>query len=253
MSGRLFNNVNTDFARFSGTPPVTASPVTLLVAAQTAATAAAQIPLSIASSTTLSNWRLGINIGGACVMAVQPAGTGGTAATANTVTTNTPFVIVGRERSTNDRDCILNGVIASLGTHSINFTVVSLDRVTLGKRDSTSNDQPFNGVIFYAAIWNVALSDDEVVALGTFAAPPPLIRPSALQCYWPNLGRSDGSTIIDILGRCPLTISGGSDSTAAMARVMTRAPLIGKQSAVVTAVSSVPFRPSRKFAHMIIR
>jgi hypothetical protein len=71
-------------------------------------------------------------------------------------------------------------------------------------------------------------------------------------CYWSNLGRSDGITLVDIMGRCPLTLNGSStDSNTAIGRVLTYALMVGKQSTVTAAVGQLPYRRSSR--HMLIR
>jgi hypothetical protein len=65
------------------------------------------------------------------------------------------------------------------------------------------------GLIAHPAIWNVALTDEEVAALGAGASPL-TIRPWALVFYAPYLGRD--SSEIDIVGGRILTVTGASAS-----------------------------------------
>lgn len=64
----------------------------------------------------------------------------------------------------------------------------------------------FAGDIAEAAIWNVALTDDEVAALGASCASPLMIRPASLVAYWPLIGRN--SPAIGPKGGFNLTLTG---------------------------------------------
>jgi hypothetical protein len=242
MSGRLFSATTTEFCRFSGTPPVTASPFTLLLAAQSATIGGGvgRVGIGLFSSTTTDNYRIAMQSStGAGNFTASQGGVVGTCNTTNIPVADTPFITIGREFAANSRDVTVDGLIANKGTSASSKLPAGLDRLSIGKEDGTGNKDPWNGVIFYAALWSAALSDEEVSALGR-GAPPPLIRPSALKCYWPILGRSDGTTIIDVTGRCPLTITGGSDSSIGMARILTRGPLVGMRTTFVgTGVGTV--------------
>ena len=62
------------------------------------------------------------------------------------------------------------------------------NELLIGKRSNDS--QFFGGDIAELAIWNIALSDDDVFALGDpdNRVSPLLVRPDALVGYWPLVG-----------------------------------------------------------------
>lgn len=79
------------------------------------------------------------------------------------------------------------------------------DTFTIGAQIlSSTRGQYFNGRIAWAAVWNVALAQNEVSMLYAGCYPPMLPRrPIA---FWPLFG--DSSTEQDIIGRYDLTLSG---------------------------------------------
>jgi hypothetical protein len=103
--------------------------------------------------------------------------------------------------STSSRHVVLNG---SKATSSANVTApaASIDNCRLG---SYRGDALFaDGRIADAAMWNVALSDDEIAALQKGYSPL-LVRPSALVAYWPLVGRT--SPEIDVRGGRNFTLT----------------------------------------------
>ena len=220
MSSRLFGTTGA-FARYDAVPPVTAAPLTMLVAAQVSILSGTQT-LFIIPQKAVSNHKFQLGLGNTGLpFFTVGAGSVQTASPTNAVVVNTPFVAIAREVSAASRSCILDGVLASQGTNTTSVIPLSIDRLSFGGRDDSNGTGALQGVIFYGALWNASLTDDEVTALGTGLAPPPLIRPKSLVCWWPNWGRSDGTTIVDVMGACPLTlISTSSNSDIAMRRRM---------------------------------
>jgi hypothetical protein len=224
----------------------------VLVAGEVSSIAASQIALIICNKAqTASNFRLGLDTAGKLTWAAAQSSSQ-TATSVNGVTVNTPFIAIGREVSDVDRTAILNGDIANEGNNTTSRIPTGIDRLSFGKKDDVSNNNPWQGVIHYAAVWSVALSDAECAALGR-GAPPSLIRPAALRSYWPAFGRSDGTTVIDVLGRAPLTLAGGSNSASAARRVMPSGALTSRRAPVVTGSGRAWQRPGRKFQHLVVR
>ena len=82
----------------------------------------------------------------------------------------------------NARAAFLNG--ANKGTNAASQTPTGINQARIGIVGGSAPGNAVNGRIAEAAIWNVALSDDEVAALGKGFSPR-LIRPSALVAYLP--------------------------------------------------------------------
>jgi hypothetical protein len=97
--------------------------------------------------------------------------------------------------SSTSRAAYING--ANKGTSAVSAAPSGIDRVRLAV--------DYDGKIAEAAIWNVALTDAEVL-LASKAVSPLMVRPDALVAYWPMIGKY--SPEIDVVGTYPLTISG---------------------------------------------
>lgn len=98
----------------------------------------------------------------------------------------------------NDRRVYIDG--GSKGTNSNNVNVINLDTTAIGRLCRSSGGQCMSGVIAEAAIWNVALTDDEVKSLSK-GFTPLLVRPQNLVAYWPLIRTPD----IDKVGGYDLT------------------------------------------------
>jgi hypothetical protein len=82
--------------------------------------------------------------------------------------------------SITSRSIFLNG--GGKATNTTSSNPAGINNIMLGSRWSTSRGFFFNGRIAEAAIWNAALTDDEVISLSKGFAPS-LIRPSNLRFY----------------------------------------------------------------------
>jgi hypothetical protein len=88
--------------------------------------------------------------------------------------------------SSSSRACYLNG--ANKGTDSTAITTGTLDTGFVGVGSGGSAYAQFwPGSIAEAAVWNAALSDQEVAALAA-GLNPRRIRPASLVAYWPLWG-----------------------------------------------------------------
>jgi hypothetical protein len=86
-------------------------------------------------------------------------------------------------RATNDRSVYLDGGGKVNGTTSI--TTPTLDRTLIGAMGPSDDlDKYMDGQISHIAIYNVALTDDEIALLAGGAFPF-MIRPESLVAYWP--------------------------------------------------------------------
>jgi hypothetical protein len=90
------------------------------------------------------------------------------------------------------------------GTNTTSVVPVGVDRIFFGGR---SSGRPFNGLLAEAAIWNVALTDDEVRSLSR-GFKPFRVRPQNLQFYAPIV-----RNLHDIRGG--LTLTNSNNATVA--------------------------------------
>lgn len=97
--------------------------------------------------------------------------------------------------SATDRSIFLDG--GSRGDETTSKTTTGHDIVAIGYKDGSSDSQFLTGNLAEAAMWNVALSNDEVSLLAKGLSPL-LMRPAALQMYAPLWGR--GSPEPELIG-----------------------------------------------------
>lgn len=166
----------------STTGVITATPLTMCCWVNTTSLAANQSPIGVYASSTSSgtgSFRLSILTTGALL-----ASTGNASASTTTglVTTNTWAHVCGVFASSTSRAAYVNGT--NKATNATSRTPASLDRMSVGVERGSAPGAPLVGRIAEAAIWNAALDDDEVAALGKGFSPR-LIRPSALVAYLP--------------------------------------------------------------------
>lgn len=98
----------------------------------------------------------------------------------------------------------------SPGTAAIEKIPIGLNRTTIGARRQATSSGAFRGNIAEAAIWNVALTADEVASLAR-GIRPCYIRPANLVAYWPIYGRH--AIEIDPWGKFDMTVTGATAST----------------------------------------
>ncbi len=110
--------------------------------------------------------------------------------------------VVGLSAASNSRYAFLNGVKSSQNTGD--RTPTNLDRTVFGSR-VTDLGAPWDGDIAWAAIWNVALTDAEVLRLSTGVVPL-LVRKESIVACWPLWGIHDPE--IDLVGSFDLTLTG---------------------------------------------
>lgn len=102
-----------------------------------------------------------------------------------------------------DRTAYIDG--GSSGSNTGSATPAGADRTSIGQLRALTPIQPMSGRIAEAAIWNVALTAAEISVLADGFCPL-FVRPSALQAYWPLVGRY--SPEISIRGGFDLTVTG---------------------------------------------
>ena len=116
---------------------------------------------------------------------------------------------VARITATDNAEAIWAGDFANKGISTTAKTVTSgaIDRHSFGKRDSSANDQPFDGMIHCAAIWNAALTDAEITALNQ-GVHPWQIRPQSLVHLYDDMALL--IEIKDLVGGGVLAVNGSA-------------------------------------------
>ena len=70
---------------------------------------------------------------------------------------------------------------------TVDATPLNIDTTAIGRLSRLSATNYFDGRIAEVGIWNVALTDNEVISLASGNSPL-LVRPLSLQAYWPLYG-----------------------------------------------------------------
>jgi hypothetical protein len=99
----------------------------------------------------------------------------------------------------------LNGTAGTATAHSTEWP--STNRTGVGALERATPGKFLNGSCAEAAIWNVALTDDEIKALAAGLSPPH-VRPGALVAYWPLFARATNEE--DWVGGNTLTVTGAT-------------------------------------------
>jgi len=152
--------------------------------------------------------------------------------------TNTWHHITGVVAATNDRSVYLDG--GSKDNDATNLGARTQDNTTIGTnyRDSTAV-LPFSGLIAEAAIWSVALTDEEVAVLATGVSPL-LVRPESLVAYWPLIRDTDD----DIVGGYSMTPQNAPTVAAHPPVIYPRFTGLGAPQEGVSASASASASPS---------
>lgn len=103
--------------------------------------------------------------------------------TSTTWSTNTWHHACGVWTSATNRTAYLDGG-GSSGTSATSCTPTGLDTTCVGYAKRATDINHVSGKVCHAAIWNIALSADEVARLANGALPN-TIRPEAIVAYWP--------------------------------------------------------------------
>ena len=103
------------------------------------------------------------------------------------------------------RAAYLNG--GSKGTNASSMAPVGLDNTTIGCLELAGTDAYATAAIAECALWDVALTDGDVLTLSKRVSPL-LVRPDHLVAYWPLVGRN--TTEPDVMGLAPMTVTGAT-------------------------------------------
>jgi hypothetical protein len=187
---RVFDDGSSQYLSNNGSgSPITDEPFTMACFAKTSnlATGGNQAFLS-ASDVSSSNVFHSIGFDDSTNKATARTRDGGAGAakalSSSTMSVDTWHHITGRFNGDADREVFLDGGNKVQETTSKSITGANLDTVSIGALHLSSIFDPTEGKIAHAAIWNVALTDAEVLRLANGALPTE-IRPEALVAYWP--------------------------------------------------------------------
>jgi hypothetical protein len=122
------------------------------------------------------------------------------ATTTTSYAANSWYHAAGVYAASNDKRAFLNG--GGKGTDATDVTPVGIDRTEIGRLGSHGGIQYTSGLIGEVAIWNVALTDDEIAILAEGVCPV-FVRPGSLISYW-SLIRN----LIDIVGKYDMSAIG---------------------------------------------
>lgn len=109
--------------------------------------------------------------------------------------------------SITSRAAYLNG--GNKGTNATSTTPAGVNRTALGCKNDSTRSNFLSGMIAEAAIWNVALTDADVLVL-SLGFSPLCVRPDALLGYWPVVGRY--SPEISLKGGFDMTLTGTANA-----------------------------------------
>jgi hypothetical protein len=123
--------------------------------------------------------------------------------------------------SNSSRTIYLNG-----GNDNTNATAqdsITPNRTSIGVKLGPAAVRYWSGSIAEAAIWNAALTAEEVAVLGSGYSPL-LIRPQSLVSYWPLMGRIIGEQ--DIISKNTLTLQNSPATSEHVPIIYPKAPQI---------------------------
>jgi hypothetical protein len=182
---RLFNDAASEILSVDQAA-ITAAPFTFCAWGYSDDATAAQCVISVGDKdTTNTRWALKFS-GNAANDPVRFDVRGGGSQTEFATTTgysvNTWHHVAAVEASATDHRVFIDG--GSKGTSTTSVSPAGADRTSIGRLADGTGGQFFSGRIAHVAIWNVALTDDEILALAR-RLHPVRIRPGSLVGYWP--------------------------------------------------------------------
>lgn len=196
-----------------GTPPLTGAPMSVSAWGYTPASGADSDSLfclgdsGVVADRSQFNLRISTSLKPVW-QTTNPAGGYSEAIHGTSVPTNTWYHVCGVELTTSSRQIYLNGVAGTADTSACVPT--NVNRMIIGAQKNLAQGFSANGRLAHIALWNVALSVDEIGELAAGASPL-LVRPQSLQCYWPLWGDLDASER-DLVGGYTMTKTGVVDT-----------------------------------------
>jgi len=175
-----------------------AVPLTMACWVKPADVSASYIPMSLTDTAgQIDYFCLQLTITtGTLVARTRSVGGGDNAETANVVTAGKWHHICGVWAATDDRKSYLDAGTAGTGTADL--TPAGIDTTSIGAHKDSVILQHLNGQIAEAAIWDVALSTDEIKQLA-HGMSPYLVNRANLLAYWPlTLDDTDLAGVYDL-------------------------------------------------------
>jgi hypothetical protein len=163
---------------------VTGAPFTMVVFARIVSIASKQVCMGLNSGSESQMYRFRNQTGGTMLFQAYD-GSFGTAETSTAMVNDVWVHVAGVETSSSSRAVYLDG--GGKGTNTTSKTPSGIVRTDLA---SAAGSDDYVGSLGGFALWNAALTDDEVLQLANGFAPS-LIRPAALRIYLPLFGNGD--------------------------------------------------------------
>ena len=165
LASRDFPNGITNYLE-SATPPVTAAPFTMVAwALNDTVDGIFDTVVSIQDNATDVNLFMAQQTDTEFLRLRTIATVGGNAITTNGFTSAVWHHCAVVEISSTSRQATLDGVTASKGTDTTALVPVGIDTLSVGLTRSLTSTRPWDGKIGHVAIWNVALTDQDIEAL----------------------------------------------------------------------------------------
>ena len=244
----------TNFLRYAA-GVVTAVPVTLSAWGKTSITGGAgQVLVCLQTSGSANNrnrFALAVQPTTDTIGARTSSGSAqSVAVTSTTIGADTWFHACGVFASATSRAAYLNG--GGKGTETTSRVPSGIDRTSVGVGDGSSAAEPFapagTGDIAEVGIWDVALTDAEVLVLSRGVSPL-FVRPAALIAYFPIMGRT--SPEINYLDRTAvLSVQGTLTAAAHVPIKMPRSPKFGQVASAVVAAGQPTWKRAGGVAFM---
>jgi hypothetical protein len=196
---RHFVAASTQYLGKSVTPPVTDVPLTMAFWYRQAS-AVSMTGMSFSDS-ALVNKRFNVTVRNTQIIRINQHDntTSGQADTTATGALNVWNHACGVFTSDNSRTVYLNGGNAVNNTTNVAGSMASMNEIYIGRLGGSVPSGYFNGDIAEAAVWNVALSAQEVASLAA-GTNPRLIRPENLVLYYPLYGEASPETNLGLDG-----------------------------------------------------
>jgi hypothetical protein len=184
---RLFASASSQYGAH-GAAVITDVPLTMCCFYKPTSVGTAQVPMGIGQSNSNNN-RFTLNVSAANPAAVgattKVAGSTPNATTSGLLVAGTRYHLAAVFATASDRRVYVDG--GNKVTNTQTLAMSTLNWTTIGRVPSNSVTNYADATIEEAAIWNVALTDDEILSLARGFSPL-LIRPIALVAYWPLRG-----------------------------------------------------------------
>lgn len=215
-------------ATWSGTPPVTAQPVTMACWARFSGTTSQNLMFAATDGTIYLGMSLSYVTTGRIGAVMANGGAEVIVETTSGITTNTWHHCAVAFASSTSRTVYLDG--GSSNSNSTTCAPTGAVNIALGcfRNHYGSQYGPMSGQLAEACMWNVALSADEILALAK-GVPTNLIRPASIAAYWPLHGiaspEPDYKPGILTATRYPMTLVGSPTAYAGHAPVIHVFPL----------------------------